>query len=49
MAQHIGAYRSGLLVGSIVAIVVIFAIVGAMYKSMVRNFDMTLRKQSAGS
>jgi hypothetical protein len=36
-------------IGSVAAVGVIGLIVAAMYKAMVRNFDMTLRKQTASS
>ena len=35
------------LIGGCIAVAVYAAVVGGFYKSLVRNFDMTIRKQSA--
>ncbi len=47
LPEHIGVIRGLSLIGSAAAVGVVLLIVTSMYKSMVRNFDMTLRKQSA--
>ncbi len=44
---QIGVIRGLLLIGSAATVLLVLLIVTSMYKSMVRNFDMTLRKQSA--
>ena len=38
--------RTLIFIGSWIAVAAYTAIVWAMYKSMVKNFDMTIRKQS---
>ena len=47
LPERIGVLRALSLIGSAAAVAVVLLIVTSMYKSMVRNFDMTLRKQSA--
>jgi ABC-type transport system involved in multi-copper enzyme maturation permease subunit len=49
LAAHITSVRVLGLVGSAIAVGFVALIVASMYKSMVRNFDMTLRKQTASS
>ncbi|MFH0983161.1 MAG: ABC transporter permease subunit [Planctomycetota bacterium] len=46
LAAHLGEVRSFALVGTLIAAAVVCGIVAGMYKSMVRNFDMIVRKQS---
>jgi len=47
LAGRIGMVRGLTLLGSALSVGFISLVVGSMYKSMVRNFDMTLRKQTA--
>ena len=44
--EHLASVRGFAFVGSVIAATVVYAIVAGMYKSMVRNFDMIVRKQS---
>ncbi len=46
LAAHWGDVRGFALLGTTLAVAVVYAIVAGMYKSMVRNFDMIIRKQS---
>jgi ABC-type transport system involved in multi-copper enzyme maturation permease subunit len=45
-ADDISGNRVAVFIGSWIAVAAYTAIVWAMYKSMVKNFDMTIRKQS---
>ena len=47
LADNIHYIRGLALIGSALSVGVVTLIVASMYKSMVRNFDMTLRKQTA--
>ena len=49
LADRIGMVRGLALIGSSIAVAFVALVVASMYKSMVRNFDMTLRKQTASS
>ena len=46
LAANLASVRGFALVGSAIAAAVVCGIVAGMYKSMVRNFDMIVRKQS---
>ncbi len=46
LAANLGAVRGFAFVGSSIAAAIVYGIVAGMYKSMVRNFDMIVRKQS---
>jgi hypothetical protein len=46
-SREVHMLRGLTFVGSAAAVGVVLLIVASMYKSMVRNFDMTLRKQTA--
>ncbi|MCP4592211.1 MAG: ABC transporter permease subunit [bacterium] len=46
LAQSLHSVRGFALTGSAIATAVVCAIVAGMYKNMVRNFDMIVRKQS---
>jgi hypothetical protein len=47
LAKHVADVRILALLGSALAVLVVSLIVAAIYKSMVRDFDMIVRKQSA--
>ncbi|HUU83445.1 MAG TPA: ABC transporter permease subunit [Phycisphaerae bacterium] len=49
LAKDLNLVRGLSLIGSALAVGMICLIVAAMYKAMVRNFDMTLRKQTASN
>ena len=44
---RIGTIRGLTLIGSAISVGLMLLIVASMYKSMVRGFDMTIRKQTA--
>ena len=46
LAANLGSVRAFALVGTVIASAVVYGIVAGMYKSMIRNFDMIVRKQS---
>jgi uncharacterized membrane protein YdcZ (DUF606 family) len=47
LAKHVPEVRMMAFTGSVFAAAVVAAIVAGLYKGMVRNFDMVVRKQSA--
>lgn len=49
LLESIHTVRGLSLIGSAIAVGFVALIVASMYRSMVRNFDMTLRKQTASS
>jgi len=48
LAANINTIRGLSLIGSALSVGLVVLIVASMYKGMVRNFDMTIRKQTSG-
>jgi ABC-type transport system involved in multi-copper enzyme maturation permease subunit len=48
LAAHIRTVRGAGMIGTVIAVGIFSLIVTAIYKGIVRSFDMTLRKQTAG-
>ena len=46
LAPNLGGVRAFALVGTVIAAAVVYGIVAGMYRSMISNFDMIVRKQS---
>ena len=44
--ENIGGNRVMVFIATFIAVIVYLGIVWTMYKSMVKNFDMTIRKQA---